>query len=77
MNRGYVKIFRKIADNEMFNSEPFDKYHAWIDLLLLANHKDGFIYRGMKKVAVNRGQHHTSIPKLADRWYYPPSTPST
>lgn len=70
MNRGYIKLFRKITDNEMFSSEPFDKFHAWVDLLLLANHKDGCIYRGMKKITVNRGQHHTSITKLAERWHW-------
>lgn len=70
MNRGYIKVFRKIADNELFSSEPFDKFHAWVDLLLLANHKDGNIFRGMKKITVNRGQHHTSITKLAERWHW-------
>ena len=71
MNRGYIKLFRKITDNCIYNSdEPFDKRSAWIDLILLANHKDNYVYNGMKKVIVKRGQHKTSISKLQERWHW-------
>lgn len=52
-NVGWIKLFRKLIDNRMYFEEPFDKTHAWIDLILIAD-KDGEI--------------RTSIPQLADRW---------
>lgn len=71
MNRGYIKLFRKITDNAVFdNDEPFDKRSAWIDLLLIANHKDNYVFVGMNKVIVKRGQHKTSISKLQERWHW-------
>lgn len=71
MNRGYIKLFRKITDCDLFASdEPFDKRSAWIDLLLLANHKDNFVFNGMQKVIIKRGQYKTSIPKLQARWHW-------
>lgn len=71
MNRGYIKLFRKIEDNDIFmDKEPFDKRSAWIDLLLMVNHKEGHAYEGMKKIIIKRGQRKTSITKLADRWHW-------
>lgn len=69
MNRGYIKLYRKFADNEIFtDSEPFDKRSAWVDLIMTANHKDGFVFRGMTKYVIKRGQRITSLGKLAERW---------
>ena len=68
MNRGFVKIFRKIEDNSIFHEEPYCRLGAWIDLLLMVNHKDGEFMLGMTKMNIRRGQKWTSIGKLADRW---------
>lgn len=72
MNRGYIKLFRKIEDTELFmdDEEPFDKRSAWIDILLMVNHKDGFAFSGMNKIIIKRGQKKTSISKLAQRWHW-------
>ena len=41
MDKGWIKIHRKILDCSIWNSrEPFDKRSAWIDILLSASHKD-------------------------------------
>lgn len=66
--KGYISIHRKIEDNWMWLSEPFTKAQAWIDLLLLANHKDNsFFLRGIK-IDVKRGQIAWSEDSLASRW---------
>ena len=72
MNRGYIKLFRKIEDCPLFmeDTEPFSKLSAWVDLLLMANHKDGSFIIGMTKYNVKRGQKWTSITKLAERWHW-------
>lgn len=31
---GWVKIYRSLLVSEIYNAEPFDKCHAWIDLIL-------------------------------------------
>lgn len=68
MNRGYLKLFRKIQDNWIWQDKPFSFGHAWIDLLLLANVKDSkFTKRGVV-VEVKRGQVGMSTKGLADRW---------
>lgn len=41
--QGYIKLHRQLLDNPLFTSEPFTKGQAWITLLLLTNHKEGYI----------------------------------
>lgn len=68
MERGWVKIYRKIQDNPFWDEKPFTKGQAWIDLLLLSNHKDNFFFVRGIKVEVKRGQVGWSEVRLADKW---------
>lgn len=69
MNKGWIAIHRAIQDCWIWTfNEPFDKRSAWIDLLLLANHADKKLYISGEPVIISRGQFHTSVVKLADRW---------
>lgn len=69
MNRGYVKIYRKIEDCSLWaDDEPYCKRAAWIDLIAMANHEDNSFIIGMSKKQVKRGQRWTSLEKLATRW---------
>lgn len=71
MNRGYVKMFRCIEDNILWQSdEPFCRRAAWEDLIMLANHDDNEFLIGSQKIVVKRGQHWTSIVKLMNRWHW-------
>ena len=67
-NNGWVKLHRKLADHELWLAEPFTRGQAWIDLLLLANHKTGFIRRRGITVKVERGQVAWGEEALAHRW---------
>jgi len=68
MNRGYIKLYRKIEDCRIFD-EPANRFSAWIDLLLMANHKEKVVALGKStNVHVRRGQKWTSYGKLAERW---------
>ena len=65
---GYIKLHRKLMENRFYFAEKFTKSQAWIDLLLLANFRDGYFeVRGMG-VAVKRGQLAYSELSLAKRW---------
>ena len=68
MNKGYIKINRKLFDGKMWLSEPFTKSQAWIDLLYLAKYKDeDFFIRGLL-IKIKRGQVCMSQEKLCKRW---------
>lgn len=67
-NDGWIKLHRQIEDNPLYFSEPFTRCGAWIDLLILANHKDNIFYNRSIKVEVKRGQIGWSLEKLARRW---------
>jgi hypothetical protein len=65
---GWIKLHRKILDNNLWRSEPFTRGQAWVDLILLANHKNSFFYKRGNRVNVDRGQVGRSQVELADRW---------
>lgn len=72
-NKGYIKLYREIADNPLWESpEPFDIRSAWIDLIIMVNHKDAKVIIGKQEITVKRGQRFTSIRKLAEQWHWSP-----
>ena len=50
--------------------EKFTRGQAWVDLFMLANHRDGHIRKRGIKVPVPRGTCGWSILALADRWQW-------
>ena len=65
---GWIKLHRGLLDNDLWRSEPFSRGQAWVDLLLLANHKESFFYKRGNRVVVKRGQVGRSVVELSDRW---------
>jgi len=65
---GWVKIHRKIVENPYYFSEAFTRSQAWIDLIILANHKENFFYKRGVKVNVNIGQVGYDLDSLGKRW---------
>ena len=68
MSNGWIKIHRCMMDNPLYHSEPFNRTHAWIDLLLLANSNDNFFYKRGIRVNIQRGQIGHDADTLAKRW---------
>jgi len=69
MAKGYIKLHRQIQDCQIWvDEEPFDMRSAWIDLLMLANHRDKDIIFDYKPLTIKRGQYLTSVRKLGARW---------
>lgn len=66
--QGWVKIHRDLLDNELWSDKPFTKGQAWVDLLLLANHRDKNVLLGNCTELVERGSFITSELKLMERW---------
>lgn len=65
---GWIKLYRKITENPLYFSEPFTRLQAWIDLLVIANNEENYIYVRGNKVQVKRGQIAKTQDTLAERW---------
>lgn len=71
MKEGYIKLYRGLEDNPLWTFDVFSKAQAWIDLLLLTNHKTGHIkLRNGEMVQINRGECGWSMESLAKRWQW-------
>lgn len=66
--QGFIKLYRKLQDHWLWQDKPFSKGQAWIDLILMANYKDGSVIFDNGKIEVKAGSFVTSLRKLADRW---------
>ena len=69
-NKGWIKIFRSITEDEDYFAERFTREMAWIDLILLANSKDSTIIKRGIKIQIHKGQVFKSIRFLSDRWQW-------
>ena len=65
---GWIKVDRKIQDHWLWDDKPFSRGQAWIDLILLANHKDADFVSGLQTVHGKRGTVYKSHLFLAKRW---------
>lgn len=66
---GWISLHRSIENHWLFKeNRKFSKFEAWIDILLMVNHKDKKFILGNELVFVKRGQKITSIRKLCERW---------
>lgn len=65
---GWIKLHRCVQDNPIWKCEKFTRGQAWVDLILLANHKKSYFYKRGIKINVDRGQCARSSVELADRW---------
>lgn len=65
---GWIKLHRKITENPLYFSEPFNRSMAWIDLLLLANHSENYFFKRGIRVDVKVGQIGYDLDSLAKRW---------
>lgn len=69
-NKGWIKLDRQIMDSWIWTEgeEPFDWRSAWIDLLLLANHKTRKHLHAGKLMTFKKGTVCLSQYELARRW---------
>jgi len=65
---GWISLHRQVMENEFYFSEKFTKAQAWIDLLLLANHKPTTIFIRGIEIKMNPGDLCYSQLSLAKRW---------
>ena len=68
INQGWFSVYRSLLSSPLWLSEKFTRGQAWIDLIGLANHTDGFIRVRDVKVPLARGHLGWSQTKLAESW---------
>lgn len=69
ISKGWIKLHRKIQDHWIYQEDRvFSRYEAWLDLIMLANHKDNKSLIDGELVTVKKGSLITSKRKLSDRW---------
>ncbi len=67
-DKGFVKIYRDLQDHWIWEDKPFRRGQAWVDLIMMMNHKDRKIFFNSNAITVKRGSAITSIRKLSERW---------
>lgn len=65
---GYISLYRSLFNSPLWTCEKFTRGQAWVDLLLLANYKDGYFYKREVKVNYKRGHVTKGILALSERW---------
>lgn len=66
--QGYIKLYRKLQESWLWQDKPFSRGQAWVDLILLANHKEQSFMINGGKVDIPVGGLVTSLRKLSERW---------
>ena len=65
-DKGFVKIYRDL--HWIWEDKPYNRGAAWVDLIMMMNHKDRKIFFNSNTITVKRGSAITSIRKLSERW---------
>lgn len=66
--KGWIVLHRALAQHDTWTSEPFTRGQAWVDLLMLANHKPGTIRKQGIRIDLDRADVGWSEVELAERW---------
>jgi hypothetical protein len=68
MTSGYIKLSRSIFENKLWESEPFTRAQAWLDLFGKANYEEGVVFIRGIEVKIQRGQTCRAEESLAKTW---------
>lgn len=68
LDKGYIKLYRSVRDNWIWDDKPFSRGQAWIDIIMSASHCDTKMMFNGSLITVKRGACITSIRKLAEKW---------
>ena len=68
LKKGYIKLYRCIEDDWLWEIKPFGHGQAWIDLLMMANFEQKKIMFNKKPLTLEKGSFITSVRKLSERW---------
>lgn len=68
-SRGWIKLHRKIQDHWIYQEKrQFSRYESWLDLIMMANHKDNKALIDGELITIEKGSFITSKRELGRRW---------
>lgn len=70
MSEGWTKLHRKLQKSSLWLSEPFTRGQAWVDLIMLANYRDGYVRVRGQRIDVPVGSVARAQNTLATRWQW-------
>ena len=65
---GWIRLHRSIQSHWLWKDKPFSYGQAWMDLLMMVNHKEGKVLMDATLVTVPAGAVITSEKILSERW---------
>ena len=68
MQTGWISLHRSLLEHDFWKDERFSRAHAWIDLLLNANHTDKKVFIKGQYLEIKRGQQCRSQLTLSKIW---------
>lgn len=68
LSTGWICLYRSSLKHTLAEDKPYNKWGAWIYLLLMANHQEGEWYCSGRLVPIKRGELITSQRKLGEAW---------
>lgn len=69
MRKGYIKLYRQIAENPIWLIKPFSEGQAWVDLLCISTFDKGFIKtKNGQIIELTVGDCGYSQLSLSERW---------
>ena len=68
MRKGWIKLYRKMLDSDLWLGEKFTRGQAWVDLIALARFQRGHVRLKGVRIDLARGDLSFSEVSLADRW---------
>jgi uncharacterized phage protein (TIGR02220 family) len=67
--QGFIMLHRKVQQHWLYDEKrKFSKFEAWVDMLMMANHKANKFVLGNELISLEKGQFVTSELKLMERW---------
>lgn len=66
--KGWVTLDRQLQDHWLWQIKPFSKAQAWIDLIMLVNHKDSVVPIGNEVLHIKRGTKPIGLRQMGERW---------
>ena len=71
--KGWISLYRSVRHNWIYTSEPFDRFHAFVDLIFRAQYEDTKILIQGQLIELKKGQLLVGIGTLAEAWEWSPN----
>ena len=68
--KGWISLYRSVRHNWIYTSEPFDKFHAFVDLIFRAQYEDAKVLIKGQLIELKKGQLLVGTDTLSKEWQW-------